>query len=127
MSKLTLSDGEWKIMKKLWQREPQTLKALTEELEPETGWNKSTVFMMLRRLAVKEAVRLDDSTKPQLWYASVTRAELEPEETESFLERVFNGSVGMLVSSLVSRGGVSRDELDELRKILDDAERRLPK
>ena len=47
---------------------------------------------------------------------------LAPEETESFLEKVYDGSVGMLVSNLVGRGVLSDAEIRELRAILDAAE-----
>ena len=50
MADLHLSDGEWKLMKVLWQQSPRTLGALVTALAPTTGWCKATVFMMLKRL-----------------------------------------------------------------------------
>lgn len=122
MEHMRLSDGEWKLMKALWRRQPQTLAELVRALNVETGWSKATVFMMLKRLIAKGAVVMDDSGKLQKYSASIAYADVEPEETESFLTRVYGGSVGMMVSNLVGRGALSEQEIQELKAILDAAE-----
>ena len=122
MADLHLSDGEWKLMKVLWQQSPRTLGALVAALAPTTGWSKATVFMMLKRLIAKGAVSLDGSGKYQQYSAAVAYAEVEPEETASFLTKVYGGSVGLMVSNLVGRGALSEQEIRELKAILDAAE-----
>ena len=120
MADLHLSDGEWKLMKVLWQQSPRTLGALVAALAPTTGWSKATVFMMLKRLIAKGAVTLDESGKYQQYSAAVAYAEVEPEETASFLTKVYGGSVGLMVSNLVGRGALSEQEIRELKAILDE-------
>ena len=122
MADLHLSDGEWKLMKVLWQQSPRTLGALVAALAPTTGWSKATVFMMLKRLIAKGAVSLDESGKYQQYSEAVAYAEVEPEETASFLTKVYGGSVGLMVSNLVGRGALSEQEIRELKAILDAAE-----
>ena len=122
MADLHLSDGEWKLMKVLWQQSPRTLGALVAALAPTTGWSKATVFMMLKRLIAKGAVSLDESGKYQQFSLAVADAEVEPEETASFLTKVYGGSVGLMVSNLVGRGALSEQEIRELKAILDAAE-----
>ena len=122
MTDLHLSDGEWKLMKVLWQQSPRTLGALVAALASTTGWSKATVFMMLKRLIAKGAVSLDESGKYQQYSAAVAYAEVEPEETASFLTKVYGGSVGLMVSNLVGRGALSEQEIRELKAILDAAE-----
>lgn len=122
MEHITLSDGEWKIMKLLWSSAPHTLGEIVKALEGETGWTKPTIFVMLKRLIGKGAVRMDDSGKLQQYYPILTRREITPEETDSFLARVYDGSVGMMLSSLVGRNSLSKEDIAELRQILDDAE-----
>lgn len=122
MADLHLSDGEWKLMKVLWQQSPRTLGALVAALAPTTGWSKATVFMMLKRLIAKGAVTLDESGKYQQYSAAVAYTEVEPEETASFLTKVYGGSVGLMVSNLVGRGALSEQEIRELKAILDAAE-----
>ena len=123
MEHLRLSDGEWKLMKALWRQPGRTLAELVAALDAETGWSKATVFMMLKRLIAKGAVVMDDSGKLQKYSASIAYADVEPEETESFLSRVYGGSVGMMVSNLVGRGALSEQEIQELKAILDAAEK----
>ncbi len=123
MEHIRLSDGEWKLMKTLWARQPQTIAELVAALAAETGWTKATIFMMLKRLIAKGAVTMDDSGKFQEYSAAITYADVEPEETESFLTKVYGGSVGMMVSSLVGRGALSEQEIRELKAILDAAEK----
>ena len=122
MEHLRLSDGEWKLMKTLWQRQPRTLAELVAALDAETGWSRATIFMMLKRLIAKGAVTLDESGKYQQYSAAVAYAEVEPEETASFLTKVYGGSVGLMVSNLVGRGALSEQEIRELKAILDAAE-----
>ena len=93
MEHLRLSDGEWKLMKTLWQRQPRTLAELVAALDAETGWSRATIFMMLKRLI------------------------------EAFLSKVYGGSVGMMVSNLVDRGTLSEQDIQELKAILDAAEK----
>lgn len=122
MEHLRLSDGEWKLMKTLWQRPGQTLAELVSALDEDTGWSRATIFMMLKRLIAKGAVSLDESGKYQQYSAAVAYAEVEPEETASFLTKVYGGSVGLMVSNLVGRGALSEQEIRELKAILDAAE-----
>lgn len=124
MEHIQLSDGEWKIMKLLWSAAPRSLRELTDALEQETGWSRPTIHIMLKRLIAKGAVRLDETGKINAYYPCILREEVAPEETESFLNRVYDGSVGMLFSALTERKSLSRKEIDELRQILDAAEKK---
>ena len=123
MEHLRLSDGEWQLRKALWSRQPQTLAELVAALDAETGWSRATIFMMLKRLIAKGTVTMDDSGKFQEYSPAITYADVEPEETESFLSKVYGGSVGMMVSNLVDRGALSEQEIRELKAILDAAEK----
>jgi BlaI family penicillinase repressor len=125
MEKIYLSDGEWKIMKVLWEGKVTDLIGITNALKEETAWSKSTVFVMLRRIIAKGAASLDQTVKPQKYSAVVSEEDCAIWETESFLSRVYNGSLGLMVSSLAGQKALSKKEVDELRKILDDAEKNL--
>ena len=123
MEHITLSDGEWKIMKLLWASAPCSLREITNALEAETGWSRPTIHVMLKRLMAKGAIGLDDSGKLQKYYPIIKRRDVAPEETESFLNRVYDGSVGMLFTALTERKSLSDQDIAELRQILDHAEK----
>ena len=93
--KVHLSDGEWKLMNKLWDASPRTITELTAALRGDTGWSKNTVITMLSR---EEAIR---------------------EESESVLEKV--GSVGLLMSAMVESQRLTESDLAELSAILERA------
>lgn len=124
MNGIHLSEGEWKIMKLLWESPPQTIAQLVASLEAETGWSRTTVFVMLKRLIAKGAVRVDDSGRVQQYYPTVTRARVAAEAADSFLARVYDGSIGWMVSSLTGRRALSAEEIAELRRVLDEAEKK---
>ena len=121
----SFSNGEWKIMKILWRDGSASVGTIANELRDETGWSNTTVFVMLRRLIANGAVRIDDTIRPQLYYPLVDKETAVPDETKSFLARVFDGNVGMLMSSLVGAKEISADEIADLRAILDEAEKNL--
>ena len=121
-AQITLSDGEWKLMKLLWEAEPRTIAEMVSALANDVGWSKTTIFVMLKRLIAKGAVRVDDTGKIQQYYPRITKDDVAPAETDSFLSRVYDGSVGMMISSLAGRHALSEDDLSALRKILEDAE-----
>ena len=122
MEKILLSEGEWKIMNSLWNDNPASLMELVKRLEADTGWTKSTVFVMMKRLISKKAVSVDTSGRVQTYTPLIDRGEAAEQETESFLSRVYSGSVGMMLSALAGQKSLSKDEIDEHRHILDEAE-----
>lgn len=124
MKQIMLSEGEWKIMKLLWEASPRTLRAITSALEGDTGWSRPTIHVMLKRLIDKGAVRVDESERIHEYYPLISREDVAPGETESFLNRVYDGSVGMLFTALTERKALSDDEIAELRQILDNAEKK---
>ncbi len=119
---MNLSDGEWKLMNRLWQDAPYTIMQLTEALKPETGWSKHTVITMLARLEAKGAVRHEEGERAKRYYPAVVRGEISAAETESFLSRVYNGHLGGLVNAMVDQKALSKQEIDELYEILKRAE-----
>ncbi|MBQ7600046.1 MAG: BlaI/MecI/CopY family transcriptional regulator [Clostridia bacterium] len=123
MSQVMITESEWKIMKLLWVKSPSTLTELTKSLEPETGWTRATVFVMLKRLISKNAVKMVQDSGTNVYCPAVRREDIAPAETESFINRVYDGSVGMMFSALTSRKALSEEEIAELKKILDEAEK----
>ena len=82
----------------------------------------------LDRLEHKGAVAETEGKNPngravRLYRPLVEKTPAAAKETESFLDRVWDGSLAMLVSSLVGEKKLSEDEIEELRKIIDEAEK----
>ena len=98
--KVNLSDGEWKLMNKLWQGAPLTITQLTAALHSETGWGKHTVITMLSRLEGKGAVEHDGGI-PKHYSPKLNQEDAARSETRSFLDKVYGGRLGLMMSAMV--------------------------
>lgn len=116
-----LQPSEWIIMEKLWENPPQTVMQLYHMLEQERGWSKSTVTTMLRRMTDKALIRYEEGERARQYYPCVAREDAAAAETESLLERVYDGSVSMMMNTLLKNSKVSREDIRELYRILGEA------
>lgn len=116
---MQLCQSEWAVLQSLWDRQPQTLMQLVEDLQARVGWSASTSKTMVARMTEKGLLRHEG--KPRQYFPNVTRAEAGYEETEQLLSRAFGGKLGLLVSNFADHGKIGADELAELYAILDKA------
>ena len=121
MKKVNLSDAEWKIMNLLWENAPRTMMQITNALKAETGWTKHTVMSFLKRMEEKEALHYEEGEKAKLYYPDLKREEAALQETEDFLDRVFQGKMGMMLNTMVQQRALSKEDMEELHKILEQA------
>jgi BlaI family transcriptional regulator, penicillinase repressor len=118
MSKVpAISESEWKVMKVIWGRPPQPASQIIEALSDE-DWHPNTIKTLLSRLHKKKAVGIQKDKNHYMYYALVSEAESVQLESESFLSRVFGGSVKPLLMHFVEKQRLSSADLDDLRKIL---------
>lgn len=117
----SLSPSEWKVMEALWQARPRTITQLTAALAPTTGWSKHTVISFLNRMEQKGAVVYQEEGRARAYFPTYPREEATLAETERFLDRVFGGSLGLLVHSMVERKALSEEEISALTKLLQEA------
>ena len=66
--KIDLSNSEWKLMNRLWQKPPMTITELTAAMKEETGWSKNTIITMLSRLEAKGAVRHEEGRRAKQYF-----------------------------------------------------------
>ena len=118
---VNLSDSEWKLMNRLWQSAPRTITELTAAVKDETGWSKNTVITMLGRLEAKGAVRYQEGGRARQYFPAVDRGAAARAETESFLSKVYGGSLGLMVSNLVETRALTAADIAELAAILERA------
>lgn len=118
---VSLSDGEWKIMNLLWESGGNTITELTASLQKETGWDKHIIITMLGRMEKKEAVAHRQGGRAKIFYPLVSRSEVSMQETRGFLEKVYRGSLGMMVNAMVEDQALSDEEIQELYAILEQA------
>ena len=120
--RINLTPAEWNIMEGLWEKSPLAGREITELLEERMGWNRSTTLTLLRRLEEKGAIQSNDEGRKKMFLPIVTREEAALQETEDFLERVYKGSVSMMLSAMTKKQALSKQEIDELYAMLKDLE-----
>ena len=116
-----LQPSEWIIMEKLWENPPKTIMQLYHELKEEPGWSKSTVNTMLARMVKKDIIYFEEGIKAKQYFPNIKRDEAAITETESLLERVYNGSVGMMLNTLIRNNNLTESDIKELYQILEEA------
>ena len=114
-----LTASEWNVLSCLWENSPRTVMQLVADLGDRVGWAKSTTITTLRRMEEKELVRVEHAGKGKLYAPAVEREQAVIAETRSFLDRVYQGSVGLMMSAMAKRQELSADEVAELRAILE--------
>lgn len=116
-----LTQSEWQIMELLWQR-PYTLMELVAALEQRVGWSKSTVATMVRRMEGKGIITHETHERTKIFHPALAREDAALRETRSLLHRAYQGSIGLMVSTLARQDGLSRQDIDDLYAILKKAE-----
>ena len=118
---VTLSQSEWTVMEALWQQ-PKTLMELVRELADTTHWAKSTVTTMVRRMEDKGLITYELEGRAKRFSTAVSREAVVAVETDSLLQRAYHGSVSLMLSALTKKQDLSREDIQELRDILAQAE-----
>lgn len=120
--KIILQPSERALMEELWRENPQTITQLYHALEEKCGWTKSTVSTMLKRMTEKGLLRYEQGTKAKNYFPTVEQSTVNYAETQSFLSRVYQGSVSMMMSTLLKQRKLSAEELQELYDMLQETE-----
>ena len=122
MAHMGLTEAEWQVMECLWTSAPWTGREIIDALGKTTGWSRSTTLTLLRRLEDKGAVSAVSEGGMKHYRPQVAREDAAVQETEHLLERVYQGSVSLMVSSLAKKQTLSQEEIDKLYAILREME-----
>ncbi|WP_343069819.1 BlaI/MecI/CopY family transcriptional regulator [Clostridium aciditolerans] len=114
-----ISDSEWEVMKVLWDKSPLTSSEIIEKLKPVTKWSPTTIYTLINRLVKKEAIKIEEGSSPYICYPIISKEDYTKKEYKSFLSKVYNGSLNLMISNIVEEQNLSDEEIDELKKILD--------
>lgn len=116
-----LSEAEWNVMESLWEYSPKVGSQIVTDMAGKTGWSRSTTLTMLRRMTEKKLIVCDSSGQMKTYRPLIERETAVKKETDNFLNRVYHGSLSMLVNHFAQRQSLSAEEISELHQILDRA------
>ncbi len=122
-TRISLTRAEWSVMECLWEAGPLTGREVIQRMEKSCGWSRSTTLTLLSRLENKGALKSVPAEKgPKVFSPVLRREEAALGETKDFLDRVYQGSLSLMVSALTKKQALSREELDELYELLKGLE-----
>src|SRR5580704_4319893 len=118
------TDAELEILTVLWSRGPTTVREVHETIALRKPTQYTTVLKLLQIMAEKGLVRRDQEQRAHIYEAASPPEQTRKQLAGDLLERAFNGSAARLMQGALSARRTSKAELDELRKLLDEHEKR---
>ncbi|SHJ32070.1 BlaI family transcriptional regulator, penicillinase repressor [Clostridium cavendishii DSM 21758] len=115
-----ISDAEWAVISTLWDKSPLTSTEIIEKVSKTNDWNPKTIHTLISRLVKKEAITAIKEGNFYKYSPNYTKEELSNHETKSFLKKIYNGSLNMLIANFIKEETLTKNELDELKKILKE-------
>jgi len=120
---MRMTHAEWEVMAVVWERAPVAASTVVEELQERKQWSLATVRTLLRRLVNKGALAQEAEGKRYIYRPLVSMEACVRQESESFWERVLGRAPSAALIHLVKRAELSKEDIQELRRILRTKER----
>jgi predicted transcriptional regulator len=119
-----LGELQLAILKVLWERGSATVNEVHEALRWPEPLAYTTVATMLRKMEARSLVDHEVDGRRFIYGAAVEQEEVNRSMAHDVLERLFEGSLSGLVSHLLETRKVSRAELEELSKLIQERKKR---
>ena len=116
-----LPDTELEVMKALWASGPGTARAALEAALAPRRWASNTINTYLTRLADKGFVAVERAGRGNRYTALVSREDYLAYDSQAVLSRLYGSSPRNFVAAL-ARGGLKREDVAQLRELLDQLE-----
>ncbi|MET1180902.1 penicillinase repressor BlaI [Peribacillus simplex] len=115
----SISESEWEIMNVLWDKAPQTANDIIVSLQESSQWKPKTIRTLLDRLVQKDVVGVNKNLRVYTFYPLYTQEECQRAETESFINRIYGGTLKSMLVQFIQEDTLSDDDINELRFILN--------
>lgn len=115
-----ISEAEFEVMKVIWKYAPISTNEVTEKLTQTTDWSPKTIQTMLKRLVTKKALTYEKQSRVFVYTPLVPETEYIRQESNSFLNKYYNGNIVSMLTSYLEDDKLSKTELDTLRHLLSD-------
>lgn len=115
-----LTDADHAVMEILWRDGEVASSDVVHELMNEFGWSRQTVRTYLKRLIDKGLVATKEKNRRDyIYYPIVSKEEYGVDTTSTYLNKYFR-SLTHMVSGLIQKEDISKDELDSLEQLIKD-------
>ena len=114
-----ISETEWEVMDAVWSQAPCSAERIIAALQrSDPSWHPRTAKAFLNRLVRTKVLGFSREGRAYIYRPLVQREECVDAASESFLERVFGGSLRPMLAHFVQREKLSAEEIRELRRLL---------
>lgn len=116
------TQAELALLRVLWEDGPATVRQVWETLDSEDRPGYTTVLKFFQIMTTKGLVKRDDSRRAHVYRARLSQDQTQSQLVEDLTDRAFKGSTARLVMRALSSRPASREELAEIRRLLDNLE-----
>lgn len=117
------TEAELEILQVLWARDGCTVREVHEALHRDSGAGYTTALKLLQIMHGKGLVVRDDSQRAHVFHAAVSKEKTQKRFLADLVQRVFEGSPSQLVLHALGSQRASREELREIRALLNRLEK----
>jgi BlaI family penicillinase repressor len=115
-----ISEAEYQVMKIIWAADaPISTNEVIEKLEQVTAWKPKTIGTLLSRLVKKEALKYEKNSRVFVYTPLIQESEILEMESDSFLNRFYDGALDSMIVTLLERDKLSEDDMNRLKHILE--------
>ncbi len=115
--------SELEILRVLWTRGPSTVREVYEALNEKKPLGYTTVLKLLQIMTAKGTVRRNENQRAHVYEARQPAEQTKRQLASDVLQRVFEGSASQLMMHALAGRRASREEVEELRRLIDEYER----
>ena len=116
------TDVELQILRILWELGPSPVREIHSRLKADKGTNYSTTVKMLSVMLTKGLVKRDEKAQPHIYRPALTRERTGKQMLRELADKVYDGSAMSLVLQALSASKPTTEELNEVRRLLDQME-----
>ena len=114
------TESELEILQVLWEKESATVREVHEEISKTKDIGYTTALKLLQIMFEKGLVSRNDSSKTHIYMPAVSREKTQKHLLGKMIDNVFSGSSSELVMQALGNHKTSKEELDEIQKLLDN-------
>jgi len=116
------TDAELQILSVLWKRGPSTVRDVHEALAEVQDTGYTTVLKLMQIMAQKGFVERDESNRSHVYRAALTEEQAQRGLLGQLMDKAFSGSAKQLVMRALAMQPASKNELEEIRTMLNEIE-----
>ncbi len=114
------TESELEILRVLWERGEATVRDVHEELSKTKDAGYTTTLKLMQIMHEKGMVKRDESNKTHKYVPLISREKTQKQFVGKMIDTLFQGSSSQLVMQALGNHKASKEELDEIQKLIDN-------